>query len=402
MPPEPTDPSRRSRGCAIVTAIMVVIIIYGSLYPFEFSVPTSGGGPVRALLDSWANRPAASDFLANILLYMPLGFFGMLSFSRNVGFWRRLPAVIAGGMLLSLTMELLQYYDVGRDTAATDLYANTLGTLIAAAVAVLFSGRLRVSPFRAVVARPVPALLLATWAGYRCYPYVPTIDLQKYWHALRPVVLDPTPAADALYRHVSIWLTLFALIEAIVGRHRSAVLGPLFAGVVLSARVLIVSTILSAAEVVGAAVAICLWPLLLAVSERLRAVLLPVLLGSYIVVERLEPFDFQPVGRPFGWVPFNGFMNGSVAIDALSFMEKSFLYGALLFLLHGAGMRPALAAVLVAGMLFATSWAERYLPGRSAEITDALMTLLIAAGFALIGDEPRRQADRRPASRACE
>jgi VanZ family protein len=28
-------------------------------------------------------------------------------------------------------------------------------------------------------------------------------------------------------------------------------------------------------------------------------------------------------------------------------------------------------------MLFAASWAETYLPGRSAEITDALMALLI-------------------------
>jgi VanZ family protein len=52
-------------------------------------------------------------------------------------------------------------------------------------------------------------------------------------------------------------------------------------------------------------------------------------------------------------------------------------------------MRPVRAAILVAGMLFATSWAETYLPGRSAEITDALMTLLIAAGFALIGDRYR-------------
>jgi VanZ family protein len=85
-------------------------------------------------------------------------------------------------------------------------------------------------------------------------------------------------------------------------------------------------------------------------------------------------------------VPFNSFMNGSVEVDVLSFMEKCFLYGSLLFLLGRAGMRPVFAAILVAGTLFATSWAETYLPDRSAEITDALMTLLIASGFALIGE----------------
>jgi hypothetical protein len=39
---------------------------------------------------------------------------------------------------------------------------------------------------------------------------------------------------------------------------------------------------------------------------------------------------------------------------------------------------------LVAILLFATSWAETYLPGRSAEITDALMAVLIGTIIALV------------------
>jgi hypothetical protein len=37
-----------------------------------------------------------------------------------------------------------------------------------------------------------------------------------------------------------------------------------------------------------------------------------------------------------------------------------------------------------------TSWAETYLPGRSAEITDAVMVLLVASGFALLSSGPRQ------------
>jgi VanZ family protein len=344
MPVEPTESSHRSRGWAIVTAIAVMVIVYGSLYPFKFSVPAGGYGSFDALLDSWAKRPAAGDFLANILLYMPLGCFGVLSFPRNVGLWLRLPLVVAGGALLSATMELTQYYDVGRDTAATDLYANIIGTLIGAPIAILFSGRLRFPLLLRITARPLPILLIAAWAGYRLYPYVPTIDLHKYWHALRPVILDPIPAPAALYRHLSIWLTLFALIEATFGARRSAVLAVLLARLVLSVRVLIISTILSPGEVVGAAVAICLWPFLLLVSQRLRACLLVALLGGYVLIERLQPFEFEPIARPFGWIPFNSLMYGSIAVDVVSFMEKCFLYGGLLFLLGRAGMRPVFAA----------------------------------------------------------
>src|SRR5690349_13599716 len=64
---------------AIVTAGLAVIIAYGSLYPFEFSLPTTGSGPVQALLRTWANTPGRGDFLANVLLYMPLGFFAVLT-----------------------------------------------------------------------------------------------------------------------------------------------------------------------------------------------------------------------------------------------------------------------------------------------------------------------------------
>ena len=35
-------------------------------------------------------------------------------------------------------------------------------------------------------------------------------------------------------------------------------------------------------------------------------------------------------------------------------------------------------------MLFAASWAETYLPGRSVEITDALMALLIGMIIAVV------------------
>jgi VanZ family protein len=318
----------------------------------------------------------------------------MLSLSRDAGFWRRVPVVVGGGALLSLTMELTQYYDIGRDTEATDLYTNTVGTFIGATVAMLFSNRLSLPLFREIMARPVPTLLIASWLGYRFYPYVPTIDLHKYWHAIKPVILDPIPAALPLYRHTAIWLALFVLIEAIAGRRRSALLAPLFAAFVLSMRVPIISTLLNAAEIFGGVIAVCVWPLLLIVNRRMRAALLFLVLGGYVILERLEPFQFGPYARPFGWIPFNGFMNGSVEIDALSFMEKSFLYGSLLFLLGRAGMRAGLAAALVAAMLFGTSWAETYLPDRSAEITDALMTLMIAAGFALIGDEDLRPARR--------
>jgi hypothetical protein len=60
---------------AIATAIVIAVIVYGSLYPFVFGPAGDGIEPaLRALWETRAERPGRINFLANILLYMPLGF----------------------------------------------------------------------------------------------------------------------------------------------------------------------------------------------------------------------------------------------------------------------------------------------------------------------------------------
>ena len=108
------------------------------------------------------------------------------------------------------------------------------------------------------------------------------------------------------------------------------------------------------------------------------------LFSAYIVAERLEPFQFSGYGRTFGWIPFRSFLYGSVEVNIISFLEKTFLYGALIWLLERSGLRTGVSTILVAFLLFAASWAETYLPGRSAEITDALMALLIGVIIAVV------------------
>ena len=103
-----------------------------------------------------------------------------------------------------------------------------------------------------------------------------------------------------------------------------------------------------------------------------------------IVAQRLEPFQFMAHPVPFGWIPFRSFMYGSIEVDVLSFLEKFFLYGGLIWLLMQTGIRSATAAGTVAVVLFGTSIAETYLPHRSAEVTDAVMALAIAFIFGLV------------------
>jgi VanZ family protein len=376
---------RLDKGFLIAAAIIVAVILYGSLYPFTFYQPEGGVGPVRNLVQSWAETPGRSDFVANIFFYLPLGFFGSLAVAGSGRTLRRILLVTLADGILSTTMELAQYYIAGRVSAADDVYANLTGTVLGAIAGNLAGGDFLWLPFREITAKRVPCLLLVLWLSYRLYPYVPTIDLHKYWDALKPVVFHPRPPGYDLFRYTAIWLTVGSLIEAVGGRRRGWLLFPLFIAAVLAAKVVIIGKTLSAAEIAGAAIALAGWLLLaISVSPRIRVTATALLFSACIVAERLEPFQFSAYGRAFGWIPFRSFLYGSVEVNILSFLEKAFLYGALIWLLDESGLRSGLSTILVAIVLFAASSAETYLPGRSAEITDALMALLIGVIIAVV------------------
>lgn len=372
----------------IATAIVVAVIVYGSLYPFMFRQPVDGLRPaLRILIDSWREPSSLSNLIANILFYLPFGFCAVLALGRGPRPAGRIVLVTLVGALLSVAMELTQYFDKGRVTSANDVYANAAGALLGAIAGSLMGRKFRWPLIAEVSAHQVPVLLLGAWIGYRLYPYVPTIDLHKYWDALKPVILYPRLTGYDLFRYTIMWLGIGALIEAIVDPKRLWLLFPLFIGAALVGKIVIVGTALGMAEIAGAVLAIVVFGLL-ALNPIFRAALIALTFCVYVIAERLEPFRFGATPGAFGWIPFLGFMSGSLEIDVLSFLEKFFLYGSSIWLLAKAGLRLGPSTLVMAVLLFVTSEAERWLPNRSAEITDAVFALIIGAVFALIGTRP--------------
>jgi hypothetical protein len=65
------------------------------------------------VLRSWVKPPSGyGDFVANFLLYVPLGFFGALALRG--GRATRLCVMTMAGFVLSTGIELVQFYDAGR------------------------------------------------------------------------------------------------------------------------------------------------------------------------------------------------------------------------------------------------------------------------------------------------
>jgi VanZ family protein len=369
---------------AIVLAVVIVVIIYGSLFPFEFRRPAGPIGAVGELVRTWNVPPNGfGDLVANVLLYTPLGFFEVLVFPR-LGGKLRIFLVALTGLALCTMMELTQFYDVGRVTNFSDIYLDTLGATLGAISGLVLGGHLRWEVLRGVSAKPGPVLLVAAFLGYRLFPYVPTTDLHKYWNALKPLVLHPTVSGYDVFRYAVVWLTIAYLIETVEGFGRSRFLYPLGLGFVLFAKVLIVSKEVTPSELIGAFLAYLFWLGLMQTTERRRSVAVALLLFTYVVAERLEPFQFRAVAGRFSWIPFLSTMSGSMEADIQAFIQKVFLYGSLLKVMVDSGIRYRRSTIMIALVLLGTSVVEIYLPDRSAEVTDAVMAIIIGSTLALV------------------
>src|SRR3974377_2134720 len=191
------DPVKRTktisaRAYGFVLLLVLLFILYGSFFPFDFRERSYPGGPLLYLLDTWREWDNRGDLLANILLYLPFGFLTVNALPRRFpGALKFLLAVIAG-VVLSTAIEIAQFSDLGRVTSMGDVYANGIGTASGAAAGILLGASSRWPLMGEIAANPTEALLLPIFLAYRLFPYVPVIDLHKYWHAVQPMLLQPT------------------------------------------------------------------------------------------------------------------------------------------------------------------------------------------------------------------
>ena len=105
------------------------------------------------------------------------------------------------------------------------------------------------------------------------------------------------------------------------------------------------------------------------------------LLLLWLAVEELRPFQFRSPPQPFWWLPFESWFVGAVDSYYGTLFGKLFLYTAIVWVERKSGIRWIWALAVPAAILAAGEFAQRYLPGRTPEITDLC---LLAAGAVLL------------------
>jgi VanZ family protein len=368
---------------------VVLLIAYGSLYPFNFKPDSVDGGFLEALRQlSWA-RAGKSDRVSNVLLYLPLGFCLFLWLEMRMNRFLALALATVLGTLLSLLIEVAQFYVSIRVPSLTDLVLNGAGSALGAMGGLAWRtiGGLMHLPTRSEKAPrdPGAAMLIVLWLLWRLAPFVPQLDLARLKAALRPLI-SPQFDLVAVFIFLTCWLVVNQAIAALVSRSRRLEALLIVIAAVLIGRLVVANLSFIPAELLALLLLLPLVVIMHRLRPQPRRAALVLAVFAVLIIDGLAPFDFAPPATAFDLWPFrewfeHGFVAGIQSIDWVQVFGKLFLFGALLWVIRDWGASTRFAVSVVVATAAVIEVLQMWLPGQTASITDPLLALALGLVF---------------------
>jgi VanZ family protein len=392
--------SDHPRGFSHITLFLVVayvlLLIYGTLFPFsDWQNPESS--PWSLMWRRGLHNASKADVLTNLLVYMPLGLLLMRMLSGRRCTWCTVLLVTLASTSLSLTLEYLQAHLPGRVPSFADVMLNTSGGLAGALLALgmradtAIGEKLHGIRYRYIHPGPLANLGLLTlflWTLSQLSPLVPSIDLGNLRHGLKPLwhTLE-NPASLEWIRVLEYSLSIIAVgvmsSTLLRLRYRAVLIFTCFVSFVLLLKIPVVGRQLSLEALLGMVIGLSFTALMYDRPQRLRlvgavcAILVMILASGLYVSANTIATDLST----FNWIPFRSHISNNLTglIDILAGLWPFVALSYIARLATTSTQRLKLilmGALVVFPLMFALEWYQQYLPGRSPDITDAVIATI--------------------------
>ncbi len=392
---QPAEPNCGPAGTSaasyrIAVGILLVAITYGSLYPFTWNFVQPQDfiyiGPIGVI-----------DLVENIVLFLPLGWLLAWHYDGGQRQWKHFWTWFVIALVVASVLQWLQKY-LPRTPAASDIVFNMAGH-----VAGWWAGRLSARALNGVMQRHpdlrtadrFAILMLAIWVIAELFPLIPTFNVSSVYDNVKSLWQQDPWQPRRMGAHVG--MTLIGL-EALAQLLRSASVGrlvrPLAVLVTLCMRAgkfVVLGQSPGLAVVFGIAGGAILWLFTDFMPERLRLmVVLLIAVASYLVYA-LAPYEFQDFPTAMHWLPFASSLKGSIEAVVTSVAFEALCFGAIIWSAMRMGWALVSVTLCVAALAFGCEWSQRYLPGRTAEISSVLTALVMGWLLAALGHAGMRR-----------
>jgi VanZ family protein len=344
--------------------VTVLIILYGSFYPWHFTYPP---GPFLLPVSVSDQR----DLLLNFWLYTPVGALAYWAFARG-GILRWIVPFCLG-LALSIFVELVQPFIPGRVSSLGDILANGLGTLAGTLLAAWAGAAPQLSRWQ--LRRSPEAFLLAVWVALLLFPLLPVRGPTALLINIRALQTSPFLWTDLAVWTIA-WLVVWELLPGAFVRGGDWMVKGLLL-LLLPARLFVILRVLTKAELAAGflAVLLLLWRPRIDPRAPVAAILVALALRG------LMPWEFSSSPAPFEWIPLAGLFNATWQPALLILIGKIFWYGSAVWALSRLGLGLGWCGGLLAVLLAGIEVTQRFMPAHVPEITDPLLALACAAAF---------------------
>jgi VanZ family protein len=374
--------------------LIIVLIVYGSLYPFKFS----GQMPTGSEIFTWSmdifRRTTRVDIIANILLFVPYGIIARMYINQHKARLKSAIWLILIGALIAYLLQLAQFFLPARVASAGDTVLNVVGII----VGMLFSHLLMQYSHNHIPAGDntqsswskvsLPLLLALIWICWRWFPFIPLVSTESIIANLKPILLAPDLDFLVILRDGIGWLLFFYLISQppFDKQPRFRVLKIAF--FIVGIEIFIVDNALTVNDLLAALGAFALYASLY-VSALNRLLLWSVIIA--MILTWLGPFNWHDAGRGISWMPFGILIKGPWE-DAELILLKLYLISSAIYLFKKTQLDWGLSTVAGAIFVFVLVQLQRYLGAITPDISDVIAVLLV--GWALFQIEKLASEER--------
>jgi len=367
-----------------ILALFIVLITYGSLYPFKFSGQALGLGQTIEWLLNFGLHTTKSDIIANILLFVPYGFTARMCINNHRNQLKTAFYYLIGGAIWAFIIQYMQFYLPARVPSSGDALFNSLGIMVGLILSHLLMQyshnhiptdiRTRLSWSQVTL----PLLLALLWVCWRWFPFIPLVSTESIINGLKPLINQPELDLVVIIRDGIGWLLFYTLCTQppFDKLPRFRVLKIAF--YIIGLEVFIASNELTVNDLLAALGAFALFA---SIDSRSIQNMLLWSVTLAIGLTWLYPFEFAQSVQNISWLPFAVMLKGNPWLNAEIVILKLYLMGSLILLLRNRWFGWGGATYLCMAIILSFTLLQKYLGDARPDITD---TLVVAAiGWAM-------------------
>lgn len=372
-----------TRDYSIAVGVLLLLIVYGSLYPltWNFAKPQDFIylGPVGVV-----------DLLENVVLFLPLGWLLAWRYHGKPNHWIIFGIWFVIALVVASVLQWLQKY-LPRTPALADIVFNMAGHALG-----WWGGVLSLQGMRRLLQRHqglrgadrFAVLLICVWLVAELFPLVPTVDVSSLANNFKSLWLADAWEPRRMLLHVGMTVigleALAHLLRSVDAAHRVGMMAVFATLGMLAGKFVVIDQSPGLAVVLGIGGGWLLWTILDSLRERRRLALICTLATGSYLLHALWPLEWRDP-EPMRWLPFASSLANSIESVVTSVAFEALCFGAIIWSAVRRGALLGGMTLCTAILAFGAEWLQRYLPGRTAEITSVLLALTMGWLVAALG-----------------